>query len=65
MDSIFNMSEDAVLACAGSDIIAVEVVGVSRSSKAAGFLRVLRQGGVVHADDNAASAAQMQDCLQV
>ena len=51
------------LRCEGAHVAAIEVVDVSRGSKATGCQRVLRQGGVVHADYYAAAATQMQHCL--
>jgi hypothetical protein len=47
-----------------SHVVAIEVVGVSSSGKAAGRERVLGLGGVVHADYDTAAAAQVQHCLR-
>lgn len=47
-----------------SHVVAIEVVGVSSSGKAAGRERVLGLGGVVHADYHTAAAAQVQHCLR-
>jgi hypothetical protein len=60
---VFKTRDDAhfVLACTGTEthIVAVEVVSVSRSRKTTRCLGVLRQGGVVHADDDTTATTQM------
>ncbi len=47
------------VACGETHIVAVEVISISRRRKTARCLVVLRQGGVIHADDDTTATTQM------